>query len=1347
MAALTPDEIRGILEILQAGDLIRRRDLLLRALPVVAFNYLPREQAPLDQLRSDLMALSNRPDASRAGSYLHLLLETARDIVAGEGRVAPTTLDALLADRWPRDATPPPAPTPPPASSTVEDAKETALRALATLLRRSPHGYIEGSLVQELLSRVGVDYKRLGFKRLKAFLTSLPGLHIVTTSGTRMCVALADAPIDERAQATAGASPLAPARDESATPTPDAEQPAPPEPDRATAPEPPLRSSHPRLWNEWVERYTPPLSESGVRAEVDRLTVARDYVTASQVLLAFIATRRDTDTDDDCWLYTRLLAAAAGGSGYLESTAPELRQRATPQVKTSISAGIGRLAEIDVALAQTALGGQSPLAHDLRDWVIENWLAPRDRGRSSAKDLKWQWLDRLAEATQSLMTSLITHRDRIVSSSPASIGASAKAMLKEIGYHKDMMLPTESAAWQRLRKLLGRSLTETLSHRSETAPSTQTLEALETYNERLQTLDLTSDVVTACVFDRMRLHIIGLVDSIKKNLLEMSRPSIEVTDHARRRPLGVTGRGIDWSFEIENTGRGTAEVAEISLESDDGCTFEPSRLILKGIAPGERRTVRSLFELREPLRRMKVTIRQSATGRFGGHTDNDHVVFVEPQGETPDWNALQRKRPYSLQPIEDSGRLLGRGDQMAQLRLAVSSLSGAIIWGQKRVGKTSVARVLAHQFSALDDWLVLYIRKGDVAGSDEAALGLDIAERLLDESRRRGCIETPIEVPALEAFGARLSRLNRFIDDVRRAGMDLPILLVIDEFDELNPGFYKGERGEHFFSALRSLSERRIAFVLVGSERMQAIFKRYAQQLNKLDTLRLDTIQEPSDLRRLIEHPVDGFITFESRAVNQIAQLSGGNPYYVNLMCTRLVRRMIAHDRTSVDPADVSQVVDELSRDNSPNHWNHLWADGAEDAPPQRDVEARDAALVLAAFGQRPINRALSLYEIRDWLIAESEGVLPSEHDCEETLERLVRRRVVKSDRTSSGMTYRVSYPIFGHWLLHHGRSTLLVPHRAPTESEIPRVQPIPEQRAALFDSVEIELPIVDDDIEAVAERLTYRGRTLSAPHVKAWLQQFRDDAHIVLAYKLLLGVVTKGLIDERAIRAQLDRAFEVGRRHANKLGILPTTVKSDRPVIANFYAGYLGPSDGASARCAKVMRRQRRLSSHGAGKTIARWLARPDGNEAFVIVVDQFVDDDDGLLGRIDEFLDAHGEEPGVRRAIEDGRVLIVPLWAYADASARFDRSSTPIEAVTKLAQEDRAFHHEAGLFDSAAELRIARDVCRHIGGQLMREHPLGARDRQGLIILPDAVPSTTLPVFWAQGVVDEREWRPLVS
>ena len=185
-------------------------------------------------------------------------------------------------------------------------------------------------------------------------------------------------------------------------------------------------------------------------------------------------------------------------------------------------------------------------------------------------------------------------------------------------------------------------------------------------------------------------------------------------------------------------------------------------------------------------------------------------------------------------------------------------------------------QVLAGNLRQRADVACIVLRMGELASLHEGQLGHRVATRLVEiqESER--------DVPAEDEFGAGLGRLVPFVEALARDS-GRKMLVIIDEFDDLNPAFYLGERGKQFVKALRSLSEVGLTFMFVGSERMNSIYQSHASDLNKWINRSLDRIEAVTDCEALITEPVTGKIEYDRDAVKRIVDYCKGNPFYMHL--------------------------------------------------------------------------------------------------------------------------------------------------------------------------------------------------------------------------------------------------------------------------------------------------------------------------------------------------------------------------------------------------------------------------------------------------------------------------------
>jgi hypothetical protein len=94
-------------------------------------------------------------------------------------------------------------------------------------------------------------------------------------------------------------------------------------------------------------------------------------------------------------------------------------------------------------------------------------------------------------------------------------------------------------------------------------------------------------------------------------------------------------------------------------------------------------------------------------------------------------------------------------------------------------------------------------------------------------------------------------------------------------------------------------------------------------------------------------------------------------------------------------------------------------------------------------------------------------------------------------------------------------------------------------------------------------------------------------------------------------------------------------------------------------------------------------------------------------------------------------------------------------LTAAPVLTDGDRAFAWPSRIFSSLKELRETQRICASVGEALLRgqvrslaqrkRQALGWDDDQALIAFGHNTPNNTLPIFWARGVYQGREWQPI--
>ena len=153
---------------------------------------------------------------------------------------------------------------------------------------------------------------------------------------------------------------------------------------------------------------------------------------------------------------------------------------------------------------------------------------------------------------------------------------------------------------------------------------------------------------------------------------------------------------------------------------------------------------------------------------------------------------------YSLEAITTGKDLIGREAELTGLlqRANQQTVGSAYIYGQKRVGKTSLANALAETLESDPDanWVVIIKGSGDYVSADPMSTIKALGDVLVSEMR--------VLIPGLEDiaspdFSNGLAPLSTFIDEVLRR-QDVRILFILDEFDELPIELFQRTNMSHF---------------------------------------------------------------------------------------------------------------------------------------------------------------------------------------------------------------------------------------------------------------------------------------------------------------------------------------------------------------------------------------------------------------------------------------------------------------------------------------------------------------------------------------------------------------------
>jgi tetratricopeptide (TPR) repeat protein len=276
--------------------------------------------------------------------------------------------------------------------------------------------------------------------------------------------------------------------------------------------------------------------------------------------------------------------------------------------------------------------------------------------------------------------------------------------------------------------------------------------------------------------------------------------------------------------------------------------------------------------------------------------------------------ALTPRNPYIAgRALADARGFFGRTDifRLVETVLSQSDQNAIVLFGQRRIGKTSVLLRLRHNLPSPPFRTVYF----DLMDRARKPLGTVIYELAATMAEEFGVLQ-----PTEGDFDSSADDFkDRFLPSLlQQLGPEARPVILFDEFDVLDVAAEENlpetAAARAFFPFLRGLMERerRLAFVFVVGRKaedlsinVKATFKaaRY-QRISILD------VESARQLVGLAER--EGSLRFTSEAVDRLLTLTARHPYFTQLMCQLLFDQAYASNPAAapiIDVDDVERVI------------------------------------------------------------------------------------------------------------------------------------------------------------------------------------------------------------------------------------------------------------------------------------------------------------------------------------------------------------------------------------------------------------------------------------------------------
>lgn len=501
-------------------------------------------------------------------------------------------------------------------------------------------------------------------------------------------------------------------------------------------------------------------------------------------------------------------------------------------------------------------------------------------------------------------------------------------------------------------------------------------------------------------------------------------------------------RQIEVQIAIENqAGRSPAEGVELTVVQDNEQVFSllKSDFRLNGsLRGGERPIIMVPLQL-TPQALSAEAFSMTVYIQYRTRSDSEPHMVMEnfPIQLTNEFNYF--KNPYHAYAkggvVYERGMFYGRDEMINSIvgTLASNPASKSIILhGQRRSGKSSILYHLKEELGKDPNVLILYIDNIGTVLEEKASAPLlyQMLWHILRQFQRSilrreemGYSQLNLVFPTdLELYGhpAPLSYFSDLFEDFKDTIARRPdwasvrAVLLIDEFTYLYGYIMKGALSLDFMKNWKALLQRNFfSTVLAGQDVMPKFIQAFPNEFGTTEDRQVGYLDAEA-ARALIDEPIriggkSGESRYREKADDLIFELSAGNPFYIQIICSRLVENMLSKRQRLATKADVERIRDKLIRGVDAlklSDFENL-INPADILPTALSATVDEDALQILKVVARNTQQVSTC--------ARGEIVCETKKPVDEILEDLVHRSVLDCER---GSFYRIRVGLFKEWLI-----------------------------------------------------------------------------------------------------------------------------------------------------------------------------------------------------------------------------------------------------------------------------------------------------------------------------------------
>ncbi|MEM9216724.1 MAG: ATP-binding protein [Cyanobacteria bacterium P01_F01_bin.150] len=302
------------------------------------------------------------------------------------------------------------------------------------------------------------------------------------------------------------------------------------------------------------------------------------------------------------------------------------------------------------------------------------------------------------------------------------------------------------------------------------------------------------------------------------------------------------------------------------------------------------------------------------------------------------------RNPYIIGDPVLGEQFTGRDDIMRQLEelwITNQTLQSIVIYGHRRMGKTSILRNATANIGSQTQ--VIYINLQNL-GSIDQGVG-EVLLAISDEISDAVGIAPPTDDAFLQLPQRTFERyLKHILTEMPHSGL----IIALDEFETLETLIQSGQLSPAFLGYLRGLVQKdpRLAFAFAGLHTLEEMTADYFQPFfASVIPIRVSFLNRDATFQ-ILATPSDDFpLDYHPDALQTIYDLTYGQPYLTQLIGFYLVRHYNDYvfeqgrqrdNLITVD--DINAIINEQFFQRGRYYFDGVWRQASEGAPGQQQV-------------------------------------------------------------------------------------------------------------------------------------------------------------------------------------------------------------------------------------------------------------------------------------------------------------------------------------------------------------------------------------------------------------------------